>query len=709
MQVLPIFVVDEHGKPVYDLSQEELQLFVDNKPIKFLLLRYDFRTVSERPVESRPFSEINQSKSTNKRVIFLVLDTIYNTKVGLNRSKKIAMSMIKKKLPGDYYIIMKITSAKGLEYESGPDENRERLSRTISKISSSPDLTSLNLRSFFSSNADSKKFKPSDPKVLKWIHAKHLEFLHSGQYINNTKPFSQSLGSLRYVLDTIQLPRMVFIFSEGIAKHAFTRSNRSQIYKRLKSSIQAVTSSGTLVCTINPLKEDSFNEKDSPWSSGEMSLQFMARQGGGKYFAGSNTEAIVENINQNVSAYYELAFSENIQAGHRKRLEIKSNRPGVKISTINMLEAKRTYQNMDSMGKKMFALNLVLNRNIITDTDSIKPAIYSFRHVKKNTQKNRQVFSIIIPENMVNKRCDIFKIQVSTQNKKNIITRESRKLKLYERIIMAVNSDQTNHFVVVDPKTSFSIYGNGDKANSPQEMPVTLIKKNHDSSFSIPSTSTQIRTKAGLLMIKHRDGFIPEVRLNGIAIYKTEGDLIFQKTYKSDLGDLVLLKISKGKKEPGQYCYRLLNIYLDGRYFISPTHLEEPINIDFKNNEFRVGGLKIELEKQGHVSKQQKEFYLFFYRFKHIESFQKDHVQFPFQREKYDPKTKQLIESEEVTSEEWEFTPFKNSPSLQWSEPKVSKNQAVIHLTGDGLFVKIIFKKYNQGWRLVKSENWSNI
>lgn len=70
----------------------------------------------------------------------------------------------------------------------------------------------------------------------------------------------------------------------------------------------------------------------------EDSLQFLARESGGRYLQGSN-ERIRTEIENLYRAYYEIAFPDLPGAGGTaRRITLTSKRPEISIHTLRSLE-----------------------------------------------------------------------------------------------------------------------------------------------------------------------------------------------------------------------------------------------------------------------------------------------------------------------------------------------------------------------------------
>jgi len=708
MHMVPIYATDQKGRPVFDIKKQEIELFVDGKPVDFNLLRYDFSTITEKSKHSiKSFKEINKRENRHNRIVFMIIDAMYNSKIGIKRSKSMARRIIKESSPGDFFIIMENTNSRGLRYLAGPDRNVKKLHQHISEITDFPEKYSPNLFSLQGYDAASERIMANDPIQLTMLQLQHKVFLEQRRYINNIKSFSQSLGRLKYVLKTIALPKSVIIFSEGIAKGAFKeRGDRRStlLFKILRNSIRSISSTGSIVNTINPQLRDPFKEKVAPMDSGDMSLKIVANEGGGRYFSSPTTEDMVENFKDSTSAYYELAFSQENQRNQRKNIKIICRRRGVKISTLKRVEKRKTYSELDKIEKQMFALNIVFNSRWLGQMDEAKETDYRLLKTEGVSHSLVHILEVKIPKRMQNKKGDIYLIQIDISRQKNNIQVNSRILHSREKLRIKISKNLQNHFVIVDPQTSFSVYGNSGWDS--ENWRTSFLKNKISDDYHIPNTATLMKINAGILSaatgIKGN-----HLKLNGVTIYQEPGELEFQRIYKTNFEDIVVLRASSGAAGSSNFSYRLVIFKSNGAYHISSSYGREPGQVTSENGSVLVKGQPIRVIKKGKTSLIQKDFYSFFYRFKADEEFQLSHISFPFHRKSYDPATGKLLNILKIPRSDWEFTPFEDNPSFTWSEPEVSKHQAIIYLTGKQVKIGIIFKKENGRWILVRSENRS--
>jgi hypothetical protein len=191
------------------------------------------------------------------------------------------------------------------------------------------------------------------------------------------------------------------------------------------------------------------------------------------------------------------------------------------------------------------------------------------------------------------------------------------------------------------------------------------------------------------------------ITLNGEMIYNSNnGPLRFDKLYRTAAGDAVQFR------EADSYGFVILET--GGTYMITGQYDTVPA-VTVEKGEIRINNEPIRVIESGKTSPLPRSFYVFFDRFKADEEFQRSRVTFPFKRMRYDPETAQLLNTEEVSKEEWEFTMFQDSPDYAWSVPKIGKDRAEVVLTGEQVRLIVVFKRINGKWVLVHSEDRSDI
>jgi hypothetical protein len=157
-QVIPIFAVDKKGNPVYDLKEEELELYINKKPYKILdfmsyqvteeaqkkgdIKKADIKEGQIQTVTSETGEEQRKRKikiKSPERVNFIILDGISNCKSGVRNAKKLAIDTVKSAGPSDSFVLLQATPYTGLCYLIGPEKDKAKLIRSLNSIYKNPD------------------------------------------------------------------------------------------------------------------------------------------------------------------------------------------------------------------------------------------------------------------------------------------------------------------------------------------------------------------------------------------------------------------------------------------------------------------------------------------------------------------------------------------------------------------------------------------
>ena len=493
VKLLPVFALDSNGDPVFDLKKEEMELYVNEKPYKIAhFKRFDFESSTIEKQEIIP--------EENERVMFIILDSMFNSRTGFRRSKEIAADLVRAGKPGDYFIVFENNLYTGLKHIGGHGQSRKQLIKKIKKINRPIERWATQLYSSreFSNNIDFSIITDARLETDSWESLRRLTLVSERlRYKFQVQHFSRILSHFKYILKTISKPKLVFLISEGMSRGAFKidakslenymqrepidqlqlnaedlramqfksilnkdeiqTSEESRVYstflfRYLKEIVKSINYGGSVIYTINPRK---INDTNDEGKSGEMSLRYLASESGGKYFAGSDPGEIVKRIKKNTAAYYEMAFYTDPENGQDLQIDLRCKRKGIRVHTSNYAEGSRCYSEMDPIQKKMFALNVISGGNWSRTLGKIRKV----RHKKtKDGNKNTFTLTIHLPNEMKNKKLEMFLIHLDTKSqrvKMDIIEKEAKDW-INLKIIPLKNKKQ--FFVIIEPSKILCIY-----------------------------------------------------------------------------------------------------------------------------------------------------------------------------------------------------------------------------------------------------------
>ncbi len=506
--VVPIFAVDSKGQPVYDLKEEELELFVNDEPVDIAFFRrYEFENeeeVSEVAKKEPAEGEVQRKPSqvysgAGERVKFIIMDSMFNSSQGFRRSKEIAINLVKEREPGDSFVIVENTAQSGIKYIAGPEEDPEKLLKELNQMKTPIDTWSKELYASrkmmdnvaFNSMVDAR----AEAETFKNVQ-KHTMDADKMRYQSDIKRFTTAMSQFKYALKTINKPKVVFLISEGVYRGAFKKdllgspgslgeSNSSHsdssglegkakqfasLFKQdaptvfddknvfstfllnyLKEIVRAVNYGGSVLYTINPQR---INDTMDESQSGEMSMMFLADESGGKYFAGSKPVEIVKRIKRTTAAYYELVFSARSVTQEQMKLVVNCKRDGVRIHTLNHAEKEKPYLKMDKVQKKIFALNVATGGDWSRMVGKVVRVKY--KKVKKQKKGNATIrtVEVTIPPKMRDKKADLFVILIEPKTHQTRINAMSKVLE--DKFTFMIRD--VKFYVIIEPSNTYCIY-----------------------------------------------------------------------------------------------------------------------------------------------------------------------------------------------------------------------------------------------------------
>lgn len=493
VKLLPVFALDDNGSPVLDLEKEEMELFVNGKPREITYFkRYDFET-STIEKKKQPAPE------PKERIVFIIVDSMFNSRTGFRRSKEIARDMVKQGKPGDQFVVFENNIIGGLRHIAGPAGSKEKIMKKVAKLKRPIGrwATQLHSRRSLENNIDFSIITDARLETISWESLRKNDLHADGMnYQQQIEQFTRAIAQFKYILKTISRPKLVFLISEGMADESFRmaflgeqmpvagagtesdaelRARRFQsilvqdestpqtenkvysihLYRYLKDMVKSINYGGSVIHTINPRRIDDTNDLGM---SGEMSLRYLADASGGKYFAGSNPDEIAKRIKKTTSAYYELVFYLDHEVDKELQLDIKCKREGVRVYTTNYAEGGRYYRDMDPVQKKMFALNVVNGGSWSRNNGKVMRIPYRKTSDKKNRQKDFFTLDVPLPNQMKNKKLEIFLIQRDPKTHQIDMRVVNKKAKNWVKIKVKNNDAKERFFVIIEPVDTYCIY-----------------------------------------------------------------------------------------------------------------------------------------------------------------------------------------------------------------------------------------------------------
>jgi VWFA-related protein len=478
--LIPLFAYDSRGNPVFDLKMEDIRLFVNGKAVEISdlnLMQFEYSQEITKTVKEKR----GPTTVSGNRIVFMIVDTMFNSIYGIRRAKKIVSQFIESDSPGVQYVIMENSLFGGLKLIGGPETDKKKLKKFLKKIHQLPD-TSITA---WSRNVG---YRESTEESAAWQKKERDEKIEK----ERIKYFYEFLAGLKYALQSINQPKMILLVSEGIPEllfyeanpnvenHAFVDTN---ILDQIKKTVKAINEGGGILYAVYSGRTDLMishksggSGSSSPTKGGQIgsegddftvenanipivdgsgieSLKSLALGTGGRYFD-DVTERMVKEIHDTTAAYYELAFSPGSSPDGKMSINIKCKRKGVRIDFPSRIETG-SYKDMNKIQKKVFALNVALKRNWTWALAEGKAREAQFGWLD-DEEKQLQV---TMPAEMNGHPVDIFIIRFDKDFRNPHITMESRTAANTEILkIPQKGNDNDLYMVIIEPQSTACIY-----------------------------------------------------------------------------------------------------------------------------------------------------------------------------------------------------------------------------------------------------------
>ena len=482
---VPIFAVDGSGNPITDLKETDIEVRVNNRPVKeFEFYKRSFTVTQPEEAagggEPGPEKQETQPEPALKdNMVFLLFDVSLSALTCTKRSKEIAARIIADAEPGMQFVVLTIEPFIGLNHVYGPGKNKEELLRSIKKkVIGKPNNRIVDSGEFFGgSMPDSINRQIGGVQNREsGSDSGQMQELAATYYLRKNRCFFDAFKSLYLVFNSIADNKFVYFFSEGLSNSmkGSSMGGESLYNFHLKRIANYLGRSGAVLFIVNPMgigdagalvtgqRDANSNAAGSAASSfdaesarsGEGWLRYLAHESGGKYLEGGN-ELIVNTLQHIHRAYYEISFPDIPGLkGDSRHITIKSKRNNTTIHSLRSLEKYRRYTKMTKLEKEMTALNIVVKNPLVKSALSIEPA--QITHVART--KHEVIYTVLLPKEFLDQQLDLYKIRL--KNDREVTSIEKEKLvPVREKFDITFSASGANdngintYFVLVDGKS----------------------------------------------------------------------------------------------------------------------------------------------------------------------------------------------------------------------------------------------------------------
>lgn len=510
LKLVQVFVVDEEGNPVTDLTIDDFVLY-DNKELRKItdfekhLLFQPAEKADERAKEAEhPAPEKAPLKSSRmNRKFFLILDLQRNSPNGVKASKEAAIHFLDTQIqPSDEVGVLSFSPITGLDLHQYLTTDHGKVREAIKGLKR--EIPGGGGRSGGISPLYGERARAEQeaglgqeggiisqiPQLIHpvvdpgWSHAER-------QPMGFTVEMREMAKALRYIPGY----KNIILFSAGFSREMF-RDESTPFFEGFEEMGKELATSSCPVYTINPVGQESrFAGREA---MGEYSLNYMSEMSGGKYFEDvSHYETIAQEIQKITSNYYVLGYYiDEKWDGEFHEIEVQVNREGCKVYAQGGFYNPKPFTELSDFDKQLHLIDLALSE----DPYFQQPVRIPLLALPCSDKKKSNL--VLLSE------LNLDEIQELIKQKTEMIT-----LIINEENMIADSSQGEINFSKIPQKT---IYHYSISSLSPGEYQCRLVIRNLDTgkgavgstSVTVPEPlESGIKLSPPLLLIPDKEGF----------------------------------------------------------------------------------------------------------------------------------------------------------------------------------------------------------
>jgi VWFA-related protein len=362
---------DKQGNLVQDLKREDFIILEDGKPQTVSSFDYEHidsapmpatagpgqQSVTEQPVPGKPILTAKDADEalSNKRVIVLFFDLSSMNPDEIQRAVDAARKYVQNKMTSaDMIAIVSLASSLRLDQDFTPD--RARLLKVLNRFSRAEGQ---GMDNGLTGDADG---------IEETGNAYTPDETEYNQF--NTDRKLEALQSLSQVLAKFNQKKSIIYFSSGVTQTGIENQTalRAAINTAVKANVaiytmdsrgleaqppggsaQTASLRGTAMYSGNAVQ----SSLDKNFASQE-TLTTLAGDTGGKAFLDTNDLGqVFDRVQRDTSVYYVVGYksSNPLRDGHFRRIEVKINRPGLKLEFRKGYYAPKDFKHFNAEDK----------------------------------------------------------------------------------------------------------------------------------------------------------------------------------------------------------------------------------------------------------------------------------------------------------------------------------------------------------------------
>jgi len=381
IRIVPFYAVDDAGKPVFDLKQDEVEVRVNGKAIpfdtfdSFPRMGTPSSAAAAKAVDAR---EAPARPAAVRRHVVLLFDTAFSRVPGFQKAQTLAENLVRDTPESDLLYLLTHDFKSGLKQQVGPvaadERGKEKLLQRIRALK--PEIGFLDAHAEGQVELyDRGHNKHGVPGSQNTEITSALRTNSQAQLEGTARSLAESLQILADQFQRIREPKLFLFLSQGIDPTLYWEGSDvglqfgtwSSSWKNIKSyqfrglhslyekPLRALADSGSMSLFVN------LDDKGGKNDYLDSSLQHMALNSGGLYLGGVDAARMTEQVANSTAAYYEAGFylSGLPQSPSRAKVEVVVKRPGVRTWSAGSLKTRETWRGLGEDAKRLLIVDLV--------------------------------------------------------------------------------------------------------------------------------------------------------------------------------------------------------------------------------------------------------------------------------------------------------------------------------------------------------------
>ncbi|HWM93307.1 MAG TPA: hypothetical protein VN493_21270 [Thermoanaerobaculia bacterium] len=429
IKLVPFYAVDEDGKPVFDLKQEEIEFRLDGKPVAVDTFDAFAREGSAPAVTEATAATASKAKAPRRHVV-LFLDTAFSSPRGFESGREFAFKVLDGLPAEDLLYLVTHDFNSGLKQRIGPlaatPAGKSKVRTELAKLK--PDVGKITAETEFSTTMTSRgsSTKRNVPSGQNMMIDEPLRTTQQAQMEGTARSLADSIQILADQFQRIHEPKLMVFLSQGIDPTLYWMGsdqklsgmtetntvvkgeNYTGIHKLYEKPLQTLADTGTMSLYVN--LDDQANRQ----RVADGSMQHMARASGGLYLGGVDPSQVSDRFARSTAAYYEAGFylTSDSQKASRGKLEVVINRPGVRTWSAGAIKTRETWRGLTDEARRLLIVDLIEG-----EARARKPVKLSLENLPGNVQGGRTPsgttrlqFQAGWPQELAGRKVDLYNV-----------------------------------------------------------------------------------------------------------------------------------------------------------------------------------------------------------------------------------------------------------------------------------------------------------